>query len=38
MNIKIKKNLLNKCSIILCGDFNDRCNDNPVHQLFEKQF
>jgi mRNA deadenylase 3'-5' endonuclease subunit Ccr4 len=35
---QIKKNLLNKCSIILCGDFNSSSDNDTVYQLLEKQF
>jgi mRNA deadenylase 3'-5' endonuclease subunit Ccr4 len=35
---QISNNLLNKCSIILCGDFNAACDNDPVYQLLEKQF
>jgi endonuclease/exonuclease/phosphatase family metal-dependent hydrolase len=35
---QIKKNLLNKCSIILCGDFNSSSENDAVYQLLEKQF
>jgi mRNA deadenylase 3'-5' endonuclease subunit Ccr4 len=35
---QIKSNLLNKCSIILCGDFNGPSDNDPVYQLLEKQF
>jgi endonuclease/exonuclease/phosphatase family metal-dependent hydrolase len=30
------KNLLNQCSIILCGDFNSSYHHDPVYQLIEK--
>lgn len=33
-----KNDLLNKCSIILCGDFNAACEDDPVYQFLGKQF
>ncbi|CAF3491307.1 unnamed protein product [Rotaria sp. Silwood1] len=35
---QINNNLLNKCSIIICGDFNSPCDNDPVYQLLEKQF
>ncbi len=35
---QVKKNLKNKCSIILCGDLNDACDNDAVYQLLEKQF
>jgi len=35
---QLSKNLLNKCSIILCGDFNSSYHNDPVYQLIEKQF
>ncbi len=35
---QLKKNLKNKCSIILCGDFNVACDNDSVYQLLEKQF
>ncbi|CAF1104548.1 unnamed protein product [Adineta steineri] len=30
------KNLLNQCSIIICGDFNSSHYNDPVYQLIEK--
>ncbi|CAF1409114.1 unnamed protein product [Adineta ricciae] len=36
---QMKNNLLSdKCSIILCGDFNSSWDNDPVYQLIEKQF
>jgi mRNA deadenylase 3'-5' endonuclease subunit Ccr4 len=35
---QIKNNILNKCSIILCGDFNGSSDDDSVYQFIEKQF
>ena len=36
---QIKKNLLNQCSIIFCGDFNEASDDDPVYQLIlQKSF
>ncbi len=35
---QLKKNLLNKCSIIFCGDFNSSWENDSVYQLLEKQF
>jgi mRNA deadenylase 3'-5' endonuclease subunit Ccr4 len=35
---QLEKNLKNKCSIILCGDFNAACDNDSVYQLLEKQF
>jgi endonuclease/exonuclease/phosphatase family metal-dependent hydrolase len=35
---QLKNNLLNKCSIILCGDLNAPCDNDSVYQLLEKQF
>jgi mRNA deadenylase 3'-5' endonuclease subunit Ccr4 len=35
---QIKNNLLNKCSIIFCGDFNGASDNDPVYQLLEEQF
>lgn len=32
------KNLRNKCSIILCGDFNASYHNDPVYQSIEKQY
>lgn len=33
-----KHNLLNKCSIILCGDFNSPYENDSVYQFIEKQY
>jgi len=35
---QLSKNLLNQCSIILCGDFNSSYHNDLVYQLIEKQF
>lgn len=35
---QISKSLLNKCSIILCGDFNSSYDNDDVYQLVEKYF
>jgi mRNA deadenylase 3'-5' endonuclease subunit Ccr4 len=35
---QMKKHLKNKCSIILCGDLNDACDDDAVYQLLQQQF
>lgn len=36
---QIKKNLLNRCSVILCGDFNEAFDNDPVYQLMiQKSF
>ena len=32
------RNLLNQCSIILCGDFNASYHNDPVYQTIEKQY
>ena len=37
-NYQISKNLIDQCSIILCGDFNSSFHNDPVYQLIEKQF
>ncbi|CAM4890858.1 unnamed protein product [Rotaria socialis] len=33
-----KNNLIDKCSIIICGDLNSSFENDPVYQLLEKQF
>lgn len=35
---QVSKNLLNRCSIILCGDFNSSYQNDHVYQLIEKQY
>ncbi|CAF2676249.1 unnamed protein product [Rotaria sp. Silwood2] len=37
-NYQVSKNLLNKSSIILCGDFNSSYHNDNVYQLVEKHF
>ncbi|CAF3119800.1 unnamed protein product [Rotaria socialis] len=37
-NYQISKNLLNKCTLILCGDFNSSYHKDDVYQLIDKQF
>ncbi|CAF1324607.1 unnamed protein product [Rotaria sordida] len=37
-NYQISKNLLNQCSIILCGDFNSSYHNDNVYQLVENHF
>lgn len=32
-----KKNLYNQCSIILCGDFNEASDNDPVYQFMTQQ-
>ena len=35
---QMKKNLLDQCSIILCGDFNESSENDPVYQLVQNTF
>ncbi|CAF1241756.1 unnamed protein product [Rotaria sp. Silwood1] len=37
-NYQVSKNLLNQCSIIICGDFNSTYQNDNVYQLIEKNF
>jgi mRNA deadenylase 3'-5' endonuclease subunit Ccr4 len=35
---QLSKNLVNKCSIILCGDFNSSYHNDPVYHIIEKHY
>ncbi|UJR38518.1 hypothetical protein I4U23_031184 [Adineta vaga] len=35
---QIQHNLINDCSIIICGDFNSAWENDPVYELLRKQF